>query len=377
MNEPDAPGDATASQPAWASSLRPTLRDVTIYDVPPAEAPIRLHANECAELWPPAVAERLGQVVRQIELSRYPDTSGRRLRAVLAERHGCTPDRIVLGNGSDEVIALLLTALGGPPQQTPVLVVPTPTFVMYAHTARVLGFEVREVPVDAELKLDTAAMERALQGATVCFIARPNNPTGVLWDAATIRRWVQRFPKVVFVVDEAYCDYAPGESLWGAEQPDNQVHMTTLSKVGMAALRVGYCIAHPVLCRALNKVRHPYNISATSLALATTVLTEFAEAQQAMVAATLEARASLAAMLRELPEATVFDSHANFVLVRLGPSDRAVGLRAFLAKRGILVKDVSKLPGLSGCLRVGAGTKSELARVHDALRAWTHGSLTP
>jgi len=245
---------------------------------------------------------------------------------------------------------------------------------MYGHTARVLGYDIREVPVASDLHLDPVGMRQALGGASICFLARPNNPTGSLWDAALISALVAEFPDVVFVIDEAYCAYAPGQSMWSPTQPGNQVHMATLSKVGLAALRVGYCIAHPSLAGALNKVRHPYNISATSLALATTVLTRFADAQQVMIDRTLEGRAALTQMLGQLPGATVFGSHANFVLVRLPGEGTASRMRAWLADEGILVKDVSSTPGLAGCLRVGVGTQGELARLRDALQRWPAGA---
>lgn len=367
MNDQD-----NAPVPSWVRHIRPSLTEVTVYDVPPATAPIRLHANECAQSWPPEVAEALGEVVREVELTRYPDTSGRPLRAILAQRYGCPADDIVLGNGSDEIIALLLTALAGPGTTPPVLVVPTPTFVMYSHTARVLDYEIREVPLTADLELDRDRMREALAGATVCFVARPNNPTGGLWDAQLVRSLVAEHPDVVFVIDEAYCAYAPGQSLWGGERVSNQVHMATLSKVGMAALRLGYCIADPTLSLALNKVRHPYNVSATSLALAGTILTRFASAQATMVAETLACRDLLETMLGELSDAKVFPSQANFVLVRLPGPDQAARLCTFLAQVGILVKDVSTTRGLAGCLRVGVGTRGELARLHARLQAWSH-----
>ena len=119
------------------------------------------------------------------------------------------PERVVLGNGSDEVINLLLTALSGGPESGH-LVIPAPTFVMYAHVATVLGVEVREVPLLDSLELDAAAMRAALPGAAVCFLARPNNPTSSLWPATLIRELVAEFPDTVFVIDEAYAAYDPG-----------------------------------------------------------------------------------------------------------------------------------------------------------------------
>jgi histidinol-phosphate aminotransferase len=358
-----------SERPAWIRHLRPSLAEVSVYDVPPADAEARLHANECPEPWPAEVMDALAEVVRGIELSRYPDTSGRGLRAILGARHGCDPDRIVLGNGSDEVIALLLTALSG--EEGGKVVVPTPTFVMYGHTARVLGLRVVEVPLDLRFRLRPGAMHAALEGAALCFLARPNNPTGSLWDADVVRDLVAAHPEVVFVIDEAYGAYAPGSTLWSPDGPHNQVHMTTLSKVGLAALRVGYCIAHPELALALNKVRHPYNVSRTSLALAEAVLTRFADVQADMIERTIENRGRLARMLEELPGAEVFPSAGNLVLVRLVGAEEPRRFVEFLADRGVLVKDLSRVPALEGCVRVSVGTTAELDRLDDALAAWT------
>ncbi|MEX1366141.1 MAG: histidinol-phosphate transaminase [Nannocystaceae bacterium] len=364
-------GREPAPSPPWARHLRSTLDALSIYDVPPADASFaRLHANECPEPWPPEVMDALAEVVRGLELGRYPDTSGRRLRATLGQRYGCDPGRVVLGNGSDEIIALLLMALSSPGRPG-VVVTPAPTFVMYAHTARVLGMEVREVLLTEDLQLSGPAMYEALRGATVCFLARPNNPTGSLWDAGLIGELVAAHPEVVFVIDEAYAGYAPpGTSLWDPDAPSNQVHMATLSKVGLAALRVGYCIAHPDLARAMNTVRHPYNVSQTSLSLAQAVLERFGDAQQAMVATARDNRDRLARVLGAIEGASVLPSAGNMVLVRLRGDDDAPRLREHLAQRAILVKDVSALPRLQRCLRVSVGTRAELDRLATALASF-------
>lgn len=360
------------AEPPWAKHLRSTLVGMSPYDVPPADpAHARMHANECPEPWPALVMAALAEVVRGLELGRYPDTSGRSLRAVLGRRHGCDPDRIVLGNGSDEIIALLLQALTSPGPEPGVVVMPAPTFVMYGHTARVLGMEMREVLLDEDLELPGAPLDEALDGATVCFLARPNNPTGSLWNAARVHELVAAHPEVVFVIDEAYGAYAPaGSSLWDPHAPSNQVHMATLSKVGLAALRVGYCIAHPALADAMNKVRHPYNVSATSLAISEAVLERFGAEQQAMVSRTIENRTILREQLAAIPGAQVLPSAANLVIVRLRGDDEAPRLAAHLAARGVLVKDVSQLPRLQRCLRVSVGTSAEIDRLAAALREW-------
>ncbi len=353
---------------AWSRHLRRSLAGLEPYDVPPADASFaRLHANECAEPWPPQVADAIADAVRNVELGRYPDTSGRGLRSILAARHDCDPARVVLGNGSDEIISTLLTALsdGGH------LVIPTPTFVMYGHSAAVAGITIREVPSTPDFQLDEAGLDLALEGAALCFLARPNNPTGTLWDAACIERLVDRHPACVFVIDEAYTAYAdPGSSMWRPDRPDNYVHMSTLSKVGGAALRLGYCIAPLELAAVLNKVRHPYNISATSLAIAQVLLTRFTDVQAAMLERGRRARARIARALGRLPRCIVYPSAANLVLARLDPPERAPALKHHLATAGVLIKDVSATPGLHGCVRASVGTPDELDRFEAALASF-------
>lgn len=368
--------ESAADAGDWRRHLRPTLAPLEVYDVPPSSAPSRMHANECPEPWPESVRSALADVLAELELNRYPDTSGRTLRSVLAERHRCSPDRIVLGNGSDEIISMLLTALSGshPARGGGHLVIPTPTFVMYAHCARVLGIAVDEVPLTDDLQLDMAGMRAALArdgGAAICFLARPNNPTSSLWPAGQIIELIHAFPGTVFVVDEAYAAYDPGCSMWTEpgwpRAPSNYVHMATLSKVGLAALRVGYCIADPELALALNKVRHPYNVSQTSIALAQTVLTRFADVQDRLIATAIANRERLVALLRRLDDAELFPAHGNLVLVRFPSNERAQGLHAQLAEAGVLVKDLTAVPKLAGCLRISVGTNEDLERLAAAL----------
>lgn len=355
----------------WTRHLRPSLAALDVYDIEPVPARARLAANECAEPWPAEVRAAVAKRVAEVELGRYPDTSGRKLRALLAARHGVEPDAVVLGNGSDEVISFLLTALGGRPSEPSFMVIPAPTFPMYAHGARCRGIGVLEVPLTEELQLDEPLMDEALDvalGAALCFLARPNNPTSGLWDAATIERLIARHPATMFVLDEAYIRYAPGATLWRAGLPGNVVYMSSLSKTGLAALRIGYCIAPPPLRKPLNVVRNPYNVSATSLAVAELILSEFEDAQKQIIARSLSARYQLLEILGKLPRGHVFPAHANFAVVRLDPPEEATRIARELAAQGILVKDASGLPRMSGCLRVGVGTEAELELLAAALR---------
>ncbi len=357
----------------WTRHLRPALAGLAVYETPTdthVAVKARLHANECSEPWSDEVMAELGKRLQAIELGRYPDSSGRDLRELLAARHGCNPDQIVLGNGSDEVISLILTALAGRPSEPSFMVIPAPTFVMYAMSARCLGVGVLEVPLTEDLQLDEELMNEALgvaTGAAVCFLARPNNPTSSLWDPDCIHRLIAAHPGTMFVIDEAYIRYAPGASLWRADMPANVTYMSTLSKIGLAAVRIGYCIAPPLLARAVNVVRHPYNISATSLMIAETILRDFAPAQDAMISQSLTNRDRLAQILGKIPGARLFPAHANIVLVCLDPPDEATRIANVLAERGVLVKDASGLPRLNGCLRVSVGTTAELDALEAAL----------
>lgn len=357
----------------WARHLRPALAEIQPYDVAPADpSQARMHANECAQPWPPEVMDAVAEVIRNVELGRYPDTSGRRVRALLAKQHGCAPERVVLGNGSDEIISTLLTTLSGSDAH---LVIPSPTFVMYAHSAAVVGMPVRQVPLREDFTLDPDAMDAALEGAALCFLARPNNPTGTLWNADTIDSRIERHPDTVFVIDEAYTAYAdPHASMWKPDRPNNYVHMSTMSKVGGAALRLGYCIATPALAHELNKVRHPYNISATSLAIAELLLSRFEHVQAQMVKQGRYARDRIASLFASIPGTTVFPSAANLVLARFSPPQTAVALHRHLAAHGVLVKDVTRT--LPGCLRASAGTNEELARFENALRSFRAPQLS-
>jgi len=329
----------------------------------------RLHANECPYPWPEAVYSAINVAIARVELGRYPQISGEVVRRLIGQEHGCAPDQVVLGNGSDEIISLLLMALAGTHEHPSHIVIPSPTFVMYRHSAQVQGLAVTQVPLTRNFELDPKAMDAALaSGPALCFFARPNNPTSSLWSAEVIDDLMARYPATVFVIDEAYGAYAPGTSMWSCDPRPNHLQMGTLSKVGMAALRLGYCIAHPRLACALNVVRHPYNISQTSLAIAETLVTQFRDVQAEMIRHTIAGRERLATVMATLPGAEVMPAFANFVVTRFDHPGAATRLQGLLRERRILVKDLSKYPGLADCLRVSVGTPGELDLFECALQ---------
>lgn len=319
----------------------------------------------------------LAATLLDVELNRYPDTSARSLRALLAERLDCHADRVVLGNGSAEIIGLLLALFNG--GERPVLVVPVPAFALFGMAGCAYGYEVRQVPLRQSFELDMPAMRRALRNATLCIITRPNNPTGSLCARRDVEALIAEFPETVFVVDEAYAAYVPGCSMFRNDAPDNQVHLDTLSKRGLAALRVGYCVAHPELARALDKMRMPYNLSQTNLAIAERVLTKHTAVLDDMVDGLIARRESMREILARIVGGTVHRSHANMVLVSFAERASARHWQEALLERGVHVRDVSLDPGfaelgLPGCLRVSTGSERELVLLERAIDAIQAGS---
>jgi histidinol-phosphate aminotransferase len=334
-----------------------------------------MHANESSCDWPAAVMSDLAAAVLRVELNRYPDTSGRELRVLLSERLGCDSARVVLGNGSAEIFGLLLSLFNG--SERPVLVVPVPAFPMFSMSGRAYGYEVRQVPLRRDFGLDVPAMRSALQEATLCIVTQPNNPTGSLCARQDVEALVAEFPETVFVVDEAYAAFAPGCSMFRSDAPDNQVHLSTLSKRGLAALRVGYCVAHPELANALDKIRMPYNLSQPTLVMAQLVLTRYSAVLDSMVREMIDRRDVLRSILACIPGGTVHVSHANMVLVSFADRASARHWHSSLITHGVHVRDVSDEPGfaeleLYGCLRVSTGSARELELLGRAIDA-IHG----
>jgi len=344
--------------------IRSTVAAAIPYDLEDDPGAIRLHANECSQRWPPALAGRLAEVAATLDLCRYPDPSGARLRGLIAERKACSADRVILGNGSDELIALSLLALGGPGS---VATIPTPTFSVYGHFARLTGWNVREVPLDPDFELDAEAMNCALFGAAVCFLARPNNPTSSLWDADLIRWLVVEHPSTVFVLDEAYAAFSPGCSLYRSDAPANVVHLETFSKVGLAALRIGFAICDPVLAQALNTVRMPYNVSSLTLAAAEMVMQEFEGVSASMVEEMVQCRRRLVEILGRVRGTRVYPAHGSMVLTDFGSLESVNTMLAQLRRHSILVRSFPVRSRLQNCIRFSVGSDAELDALEVAL----------
>jgi histidinol-phosphate aminotransferase len=358
------------SSPLFTSILRPELAELSAYEPLPGSYPVRLDANEAPALLSDAATAVVTRAMAACPLNRYPDARATALREAIGARMGVAAERVLVGCGSDEVIALLLTALdrARPGARRPAIVTTTPTFVMYRLSARVRGMQVVEVPLDERWDLDVAAMGRAVEmlRPNAVFVASPNNPTGAQMSFDRLEALVESAPEALVVVDEAYVDYAPRAQLELLRHPNVAV-LRTLSKVGFAALRVGWMVGPEELVREVDKTRQPYNLAAPMQAAATAVLRELAPEIERIREVVVGERERLSASLGRLGF-TVTPSHANFVWV--GCRRPAGEVAAHLASRGVLVKSFHARGGrLARQLRITVGAPDENAHLLEEIEA--------
>ena len=258
--------------------LRPELAELSAYVPEAGDFAVRLDANEAPPLLSEAAKKRLGEVAAETAWERYPDARCTELRRAIAAKHEVSADEVLVGTGSDEVITMLLTALARPRAGNPAatIVTTTPTFVMYRISGRVRGMQVLEVPLDPDWDLADGSILRAIEVSppNILFIATPNNPTGNPIKRERLINVIEAASESLVVIDEAYADYASSHHLDLYRRYENVAILRTLSKVGFAALRVGWMIGHPELVREIDKVRSPYNAPTASQRLAVTVIDE-------------------------------------------------------------------------------------------------------
>lgn len=355
------PQQTTSGLGPLEARVAPALRGAVAYHVPqPGNIRIKLDANELAFSLPAELRDRLGRALAEVALERYPDPRATTLRTQVATDLGVGGDQLVFGNGSDELIALLVQAFAGP------VLYPMPTFVYYRLAAMARGVPVVEVPLTPTFDLDEVAFEYAIvdHKPSVVFLALPNNPTGTLWRPEFALELAARHRDTVIVADEAYVAYSGRTSLAALAAHPNLVVMRTLSKIGMAGLRAGYTVSSPAIASVLDKVRPPYNMGSLAQRAALFVLREAASWCIARAAETVAERERLAVKLAEFPGVEVFPSAANLLLVRI--AGRASQIWQALVDRGIVVRSFDA-PALADCLRITIGTPAENATVVAAL----------
>ncbi|UQA56032.1 histidinol-phosphate transaminase [Polyangium aurulentum] len=359
--------------PRFASILRPELAEMVAYVPHPGAYEVRLDANEAPPLLSPEAHARLARALVPPALQRYPDPRSQELREAIAAHAGATPDEVLAGAGSDEVIALLLGALDRPREglSSATIVTTTPTFVMYRHSARARGIKTIEVPLDARWDLDVGGMKRAIEFGrpNIIFVATPNNPTGGAMSEERLRAVIEAAPDALVVIDEAYVAFAQksAASLRGAYP--NVAVLGTLSKIGFASLRVGWVVAPAELIAEVDKVRQPYNLSIPQQRGATFVLREMRAEIEAVKTFVVAERERIAGELRRMG-IEVTPSEANFLWIET--PHPAVEVFESLAKKGVLVRSFGARGGrLSRRLRVTVGLTHENDRLLEALAEWT------
>jgi len=358
----------TSPEDKAAQWIRPEIRALSAYHVPDAADLIKLDAMENPYGWPEDMVEDWLERLRGVAINRYPDPSARALRARLSAAFDVPPGMdLLLGNGSDELIQILAMAVAGPGR---VVLAPEPSFVMYRMIAQFIDLEYVGVPLVADdFSLDLQAMTAAIERhrPALIFLAYPNNPTGNAFDADAVREIIAMAPGLV-VVDEAYTAFADDSFMPRLADFPNLLVMRTVSKMGLAGLRLGLLAGAPAWLQELDKLRLPYNINVLTQASA-----EFALEHKAVLDEQTDRirhdRGLLHAALSELPSLTVYPSQANFILFRV-PAGRADEVFQGLKERGVLIKNLSGAGGVLGdCLRVTVGSSEENAVFLKALRA--------
>lgn len=352
------------------SLFRPELEELSAYRVPPAPPAVKLDANESPFSLPPDARARLASAMHATEIHRYPDGRASELRKTLAWGLGGSEDEYVLGSGSDELIALLATAMSTPRAgaDRPVVVFPEPTFVMYGMTSRAHGWEPVGVSLDEEWNLDTEAMAAAIDrtGPNLVYYATPNNPTGNCFSRETIESLVDRFPDTLHVIDEAYGAYSGQSFATLCEERPQCALLGTLSKVGFAGMRIGWVRLDEALSVELEKVRQPFNLNTASQVVATLALTDLAPLLEEHITTIVAERERVSAELGRHAALECFPSDANFVLVRY--TGDVAELCSALLGRQIAVRQFSHAdPRLRSCIRITIGTPEENQRLIQAL----------
>lgn len=347
--------------------IRPDIRALAAYHVPDSTGFVKLDAMENPYTLPESLRAELGQRLADVAMNRYPVPTYAALKAKICEKLGVPPGYdVVLGNGSDELISMISIACAQPGAK---VLAPLPGFVMYAMSAQFAGLEFIGVPLKADFSLDLAAMLAAIaqHKPVITYLAYPNNPTGTLFDAADMEAIIRAVGDGgIVIVDEAYQPFAPASFMPRLAEFDNLIVMRTVSKLGLAGIRLGYMAAGAALLAEFDKVRPPYNINVLTQAAAEFVLDHTA-VLDAQAEALRSERTRLSAALSALPGVEVFPSAANFLLIRVPCADEVF---ANLLQRKILIKNVGKMhASLENCLRVTVSTPQENALFLDALRA--------
>lgn len=341
--------------------VRPEILALKAYQVADAQDMVKLDAMENPYPLPEAMRRELAEVLARTELNRYPEPTGRKLRELIAQKMQVPRGmELLLGNGSDDLIQIITLALAKPGA---VMMYPGPTFVMYAMNATFFGMRGVSAGLREDFSLDVQAFLAAMREhkPALIYIAYPNNPTGVLYPEEDVLAILRAAPGLV-VLDEAYHVFAQKSFMPRLAEFPNLVVLRTMSKLGLAGIRLGYLAGGAEWIAEFNKVRQAYNVNVLTQAAALFVL-ERLDVLEKQAAVIRGERAGLGNALAALPGVTVYPSEANFFLIRVPDAERSFEA---LRRQGVLVRSLH--PGLRNCLRVTVGTPEENRILLNAMR---------
>ena len=338
------------------------IKNFKSYKTETTPCKIKLSSNENPFELPDWLKEKVAKAVKKIPFQRYPDPTSQRLKEVIADFYGVKPENLVLGNGSDELIQLLTIILGK--INEPVMY-PIPTFPMYQVSADIVGREKVEFPLDENFQLKKEEIDKALEKKPVLsFFASPNNPTGNTFDRELIKYVADN--NVFTAVDEAYIDFSDKKDfVEEALNRENLVVLRTMSKIGLAGIRLGVLIANEEIAKEIDKARPPFNITYPTQVIGEIVLTEGKEEIKKQVDIIKKERERVVKEVSQIENVKVYPSDANFFLMRVPDGDV---VHKKLIEKGVLVRNMSHLPNMENCLRVSIGKPEENTEFISALK---------
>jgi histidinol-phosphate aminotransferase len=325
--------------------VRPNIRSLSAYEAKEVPCRVKLDANES-----PYGFKKPLKTIASVETNRYPDPEAKALKKLISRHAGVKPDCVLQGNGSDELIYYLITTFGGP------VLYPTPTFSMYGIITQAIGEKRIEAPLDKEFDLTLKDILKKIkkESPKLIFLSSPNNPTGNCYSSEKILKIIESTSSSLVVVDEAYQPFSSKKGFLPLlKDYKNLVIMRTLSKIGLAGLRVGFLIADEEIIHEVNKVRLPFNLNSLSQAIATEALKD-KRTLQSHIHTIVSEREKLFNEMEKISGIEPYPSEANFILFKVNNPDR---LYKNLLRKGVLVRHMKGV--VDGCLRVTIGMPDE------------------
>lgn len=337
--------------------IKKNIRNLEAYKPEEILCQIRMEANENPFTINSSLKERVLESISKISLNRYPDSLATDLRELISKKSGLKPENIIIGNGSDELILMLITAFC---EKEDKVLFPVPAFSMFGIIAKSFEVDTLEIPLDLKWDIDLTEIKKSYEKnqPKIIFLSTPNNPTGNCFSENKILDIIEKASSLI-VVDEAYADFCGKTFIEKLKQFENLIILKTLSKIGMAGLRVGYLIASEEIINILHKVRLPYNSNSLSQAAAKVIL-ENNDIVESQIQQIIKGREFLREELGKLQDdagITPFPSDANFILFKTEKDADVIHRK--LTEEGVLVRNLNSDGPLKNCLRVTVGQPEE------------------